>query len=156
MNDKVVRSNLDTLHHIHKVRENIYLIIQSLDERAQKHDDSKLHSPEQEIFGDNAEELAKTEYGTPEYQELLKKVQPAIEHHYQVNRHHPEHWPNGINNMTLVDLIEMLADWAAAINRTKNGDIEKSLEINSKRFQIEDQLKQIMNNTIQEYFKNTN
>ena len=49
------------------------------------------------------------------------KFKPAIDHHYANNRHHPEHWPNGINDMTLMDLIEMLADWKAATARNKNG-----------------------------------
>jgi len=114
MNDNIVKSNLDTIKHIHTVRKNIYTMIQDLDQRAQKHDASKLESPEQEIFGENFEELKNTKYGTPEYDALLAKSKPALDHHYANNRHHPEHWPNGIDDMTLLDLIEMLCDWKAA------------------------------------------
>ena len=49
--------------------------------------------------------------------------------------------------MDLTDILEMLADWKASTERTQNGDIFKSIEINSKRFGIEPQLKQILINT---------
>ena len=83
---------------------------------------------------------------------MLESVRPAIDHHYSKNRHHPQHWPNGINDMDLVDIIEMLADWAAATKRNKNGNIHKSLEFNSDHFRITPQLKQILLNTINRYF----
>lgn len=90
MNDGVIKSNMETVKHIHSVRKNIYKFIEELDDRARNHDQSKLESPEQEIFGEHYESLGKTEYGTPEYTELLTKVQPALDHHYANNRHHPE------------------------------------------------------------------
>jgi hypothetical protein len=98
-------------------------------------------------------ELAKTEYGTPEYGELLKKVQPAINHHYANNSHHPENWKNGIEDMDLIDILEMLADWKAATARKLNGNIKKSIEINAQRFSINPQLRKILENTAERYFK---
>jgi hypothetical protein len=55
--------------------------------------------------------------------------------------------------MTLIDLCEMIADWKAATLRHANGDIAKSLEINQKRFKYTDELKQILLNTVKEYFE---
>lgn len=52
-----------------------------------------------------------------------------------------------INHMTLIDLIEMLCDWVAAVERHADGDIEKSLTINQERFHISPQLQQILKNT---------
>lgn len=152
MNDNIIKSNLETIKHIHEVRSNLFKMIEDLDHRAQHHDASKLQSPEQEIFGENYEELQKTEYGTPEYQKLRDKVQPALEHHYANNRHHPEHWPKEINDMTLMDLNEMLADWRASTKRMKNGNIRKSIEHNAKRFEMSPQLEQIFQNTVREMF----
>ena len=88
--DSVILGKLETLKHIHKVRAYLYQMIEELDNRARLHDQSKLDSPEKETFGEYTPELAKTEYGTPEYEALLEKVRPAIEHHYANNRHHPE------------------------------------------------------------------
>ena len=145
---------MDVVKHIHVVRENIYKMIEELDNRARLHDQSKLESPEQEIFGESYKDLIKTEYGTPEYDALLEKVKPAITHHYANNRHHPEHWRNGIDDMTLIDLIEMLCDWKAATVRNKNGNIRKSIEHNADRFKMSPQLKQIFENTVREMFPN--
>lgn len=151
--DKVILAKLETLKHIHKVRGYLYKMIEELDKRAQLHDLSKLESPEKETFGEHTAELAKTEYGTPEYQALLEKVRPAIEHHYANNRHHPEFWKSGIDDMTLIDLVEMLCDWKAATERNKNGNIRKSLEHNAKRYKMSDQLVSIFHNTVREMFK---
>jgi hypothetical protein len=49
--------------------------------------------------------------------------------------------------MTLVDLAEMLADWKAAGERNANGSLQKSLMINKERFEMSDQLCQILYNT---------
>lgn len=152
MNDNIIKSNLDTIKHIHAVRELLYRVIQNLDHRAQVHDKSKLETPEQEIFAENYGQLERVEYGTPEYNALLEKVKPAITHHYANNRHHPQHWPNGIDDMTLLDLIEMLCDWSAATARNKNGNIRKSIEVNAERFNMSPQLKQIFENTVREMF----
>ena len=152
INDKVVLGNLETTKHIHMVRELLHGMISELDDRARKHDQSKLESPEAEILAEHTPDLAKTTYGTPEYDELLKKVQPALDHHYANNRHHPEHWPDGINDMTLLDLVEMLCDWKAATTRNKNGNIRKSIEHNKERFEMSDQLTQIFENTVREHF----
>ena len=136
--------------HIHQVRSNIYAFVQDLLQRAHNHDQSKLESPELEIFGENTPKLAQVEYDSPEYKALLEEVRPAIDHHYANNRHHPEHWPDGINDMTLVDLMEMLADWQAATLRNKNGNIRKSIEANAKRYKMTPQLRQIFENTVRE------
>lgn len=152
MNDGVIKSNMDTIKHIHVVRGNIYKFIYELDKRAREHDQSKLESPEQEIFGETYEELAKVEYGSDEYKKLLDRVKPAIDHHYANNRHHPEFHKNGIDDMNLVDLLEMLADWKAATARNKNGNIRKSIEINAGRFNMSPQLVKIFENTVKEYF----
>jgi hypothetical protein len=61
--------------------------------------------------------------------------------------HHPEHYSNGIQGMSLLDVIEMLCDWKAATMRHADGDLSKSIEINQKRFGYSDELKSILINT---------
>ena len=153
MNLKEAKGAVETNKHIKSVQQNISLFIKDLVDRSINHDASKLETPELEIFGEYTPELSKTEYGSPEYTELLNKVKPAIEHHYANNRHHPEHWPDGVNDMTLLDLVEMLADWKSATERNKNGNIRKSIEINAKRYKISPQLQQIFENTVRELFQ---
>ena len=151
-NDKTVQGMMETMKHIHRVRELLFLMISKLDERARLHDLSKLESPEKEIFGEYTPELSKVEYGSDEYKALLEKVKPAIEHHYANNRHHSEFHKNGINDMNLIDLVELLVDWKAATERVKNGNIRKSIEHNAKRYGISEQLTGILENTVREYF----
>lgn len=54
----------------------------------------------------------------------------------------------GLNGMSLIDLIEMLCDWFAATQRHNDGNILRSIELNQKRFNYSDELKQIFINTV--------
>lgn len=63
-----------------------------------------------------------------------------------------EHKPSPLDDMTLVDLLEMLVDWKAASERHNDGNIRKSIEINAEQFQMSPQLTRIFENTAREYF----
>jgi len=52
------------------------------------------------------------------------------------------------NNMNLFDLLEMFIDWTAACQRHADGDINKSIEINTARFALSPQLAEIFKNTV--------
>lgn len=86
-------------------------------------------------------------FGSQEYINSLEALKPALDHHYAQYRHHPQHFQNGINDMNLIDIVEMLADWKASSERQQNGNLLTSIEINAERFNISDQLKQILINT---------
>lgn len=152
MDEKLFRSSLETLKHINRVRQLMRVVVMDLNERAKVHDQSKLESPELEIFGEWTPRLAEVEYGSAGYFEMLDYVRPAIVHHYSKNRHHPEYHPDGINDMTLLDLVEMFVDWRAAAERTKNGDLRKSIAHNAERYGMSEQLTRIFNNTVSELF----
>jgi len=151
-NEELLTHDSATLAHVNEVRENIWTLIKALDKRAQVHDASKFEDPERKIFAANTTKLAITEYGTDSYKQLLESIKPAIDHHYAVNRHHPEHFTDGIAGMDLIDLLEMLADWTAATKRNKNGNPHKSIDFNQKRFGICPQLVEILKNTVNRYF----
>ena len=91
------------------VRDKMHKVLGLLLQRVQAHDASKLESPEMEYFAKYTELLAGLTYGSDEYKRVMAEMKPAIEHHYAKNSHHPEHYKNGINDMTLVDLIVMLS-----------------------------------------------
>lgn len=128
-----------------------------IEEQVKKHDDSKMKSPEVEIFDIYTPKLKEITYGSPEYKECLKQMNVALEHHYQVNSHHPEHFPNGISGMTLVDLIEMFCDWKAATMRHKDGNLTTSIEKNAierPKFNLQDDIKQVLLNSIKLFESN--
>jgi hypothetical protein len=116
------------------------------------HDQTKLESPEKEIFDEYTPKLKNTTYGSEEYSKYLKEMKIALDHHYKNNRHHPEHFNNGIRDMNLIDLIEMFCDWLSATERHDDGDIFKSIEHNQSRFDYSDELKDIFDNTAKFYY----
>jgi len=140
----------DTLNHIRDVKKVLSDFSKELDHRGKWHDYSKFSDEEQKVFSNVLDGKKTAKYGTPEYEEVKRKLAPALEHHYKENRHHPEHFANGISGMTLIDLMEMLADWKAATKRHEDDKIETSIEINSKKYNIDNQLKQILVNTVKE------
>ena len=149
MNTRYDSTN-DTKAHIARVADMVTLCADLLELRAKAHDESKLKSPEKEIFDEMTPKLKDSTYGSEEYKGFLAQMKPALDHHYAANSHHPEHYPNGIDGMSLLDLLEMLCDWKAAGERHANGSIGRSLEVNQDRFKIGDQLYAILWNTIRE------
>lgn len=145
---EIYDSSLDTFNHIRDVQELLSLVFNELVVRGINHDDSKLHDPEKSLFDEYSPKLKNCTYGSDEYKQYLIELKVALDHHYQKNSHHPEHYENGIGGMDLLDIIEMLCDWKAATKRHVDGDILKSIEINADRFGIDDQLKQILLNTV--------
>lgn len=139
-----LETNAETLAHIRRVQQLLHKVAANLMERARVHDQSKLSEPEASVFAEFTPKLKGSTYGSPEYQAFLAAMRPALEHHYANNRHHPEHWANGIQDMSLIDLIEMFCDWKAATERHANGSLPKSIELNKKRFGYGDELEQIL------------
>ena len=141
-------SGPDTLKHIGRVRYYLSEIRERLLIRGLAHDSSKLEEPEKSVFDEYTNKLKHTDYGSEEYKGFLEAMAPALAHHYAVNSHHPEHYEDGVDGMDLLDVVEMLCDWKAATERTKNGDIRKSIEMNAKRFGLSVQLQCILMNTV--------
>ncbi len=116
--------------------------------RSEIHDDSKLNDPiEKAMFDQWTPELQKREFGTPEYKEALEGMGEGLKRHYATNRHHPEHYKNGINEMTLADIVEMVCDWMAAAQRKKT-----AINLNecARRWGLSEQLITIIANTLRE------
>lgn len=146
----VYDSRVETLEHSRRVGELIHQLVEVLLYRSTHHDLSKTESPEVEVFDLYTPKLKGVVYGSEEYRSYLTAMGDALAHHYKHNPHHPEHHQNGVNDMTLVDLIEMLADWKAATERHDSGSLSNSLIYNKKRFGISDQLQSILVRTATE------
>ena len=143
----IAECQVETQKHIENVRKYIRFIIDKIHTRGVKHDASKLESPEVELFAEHTLQLANLSYGSDAYKESLEQLKPALDHHYASNRHHPEHFVNGVNDMTLIDIIEMFCDWKASTLRHNDGNLLKSIEQNAERFNMDGQLKGILINT---------
>lgn len=133
----------------HKRLVGVYLqrVVSALFERATVHDFSKFDAEE---FGPYAAALPRYEkaiYGTEEYNAVSAAIWPAIDRHVHGNRHHPEYFPNGINDMNLLDVVEMVCDWIAASQRTPGSTLR--LDLQRERFGINDQLYGIICRTVE-------
>lgn len=140
----------DTTDHINRVRELLDLMAGRLYNRATVHDETKLTSPEKELFDEYTPKLKGSTYGSEEYKQFLEELKVGLDHHYAYNSHHPEHYSNGIDGMSLLDLVEMLCDWKAAGERHTDGSMERSLRVNKDRFKIDPQLQSVLENTAKE------
>jgi len=140
-------TNKEIQKHIYNVKKIINKIRDELYYRGHDHDQSKMVTPEVEIFAEYTDKLKSTTYGSEDYKQYLKDMKPALDHHYNNNRHHPEHFDNGIDDMNLIDVIEMVCDWKAATKRHNDGDFIKSVKYNTNRFGLSKQLAAIIINT---------
>jgi hypothetical protein len=140
-------SRADTLAHIHQVRDNIDIFVIKMLARGRIHDASKLEEPEKSTFDKLIPQLAGLAYGSPEYEAIVERERPALEHHYRRNSHHPEHYGAvGVAGMDLFDLVEMVCDWMAAAERKPDDGVK--LAYNVELFRIEPQLASVIANTL--------
>ena len=142
--------------HIEGVQNYLKTIGLIITTRGYEHDSSKVSDEEYKYFK-MANSIDRNQFKT--YEEYLDYVKPTLDkglkHHYEYNRHHPEHFDNGVNDMTLIDIIEMIIDWKVSIEQ--NGKkLEDEIGYNFDKYNISDQLKKIIMNTfeyINEYEK---
>lgn len=170
-------SKCKTMRHIETVRNYLNTCIRELMNRAEQHDQTKLEDPEVDYFEKYTPLLRGITYGSEKYREIMGEMRPAIEHHNQNNRHHPEHFKsydecNGcfkrfdefpdscdvcgysqytvrydLAEMNLIDQLEMICDWLSASLRHDDGDITRSISINQKRFGYSDDQAKIFRQT---------
>lgn len=138
-------STEDTKAHIAKVQARLQECANNLTVRAERHDESKLHEPEKSMYDEWKPKLRGMPEGSPEIVAARKAMGAALQHHYEVNDHHPD--GRGIVAMSLLSLLEMLCDWRAAID--EKGGVMLS-DVQRERFGIDDQLYSILENTIKE------
>lgn len=91
-------------------------------------------------------------YGSAEYIDKIRRWKKVFDHHYKCNRHHPEHFLNGINDMNLVDMIEMLCDWVGYKNIMSIREAIKVVDTQMDRYGFSNDLRDIMKNTLIDYF----
>ncbi len=137
----------DLVDHKRRVAGYMQVVANELFRRASVHDNSKFSEEEYGAYEEAFPDLQKYAYGSPEFKAALDTIKPAIAHHYAVNDHHPEYFEQGIAQMNLIQLIEMICDWLAASERSQK-DIRVGLEINKKRFAIDNQLHSIIKRTV--------
>lgn len=137
----------DLIDHKQRVAGYMHIIARDIMRRAIVHDNSKFTAEEADAYEKAFPDLQRYAYGSAEFNEVLATIKPALQHHYAVNDHHPEHFENGIEGMGLSELIEMLCDWLAASERSQT-PFYSGFERNKERFHIDNQLFTVLHNTV--------
>lgn len=115
-------------------------LARQLEREADTHDQSKLEFDELEGFYqlDIGRNHQKQEYGSKDYEAGIQI--DAVKLHYERNDHHPEHYPNGLDDMSFVKVLVMLYDWESArLERDTGADMDKTWAMRQKRFNLSDQ-----------------
>ena len=123
------------LYHQRAVQILLLRLAHRLEQRALMHDLSRLRRDELEGFAQIRHIPYQRDMASPEYQASLKREVVGL--HWARNRHHPEFHPNGYEDMKLMDIIEMAADWRAAGYVYKDQDFEGNLVKLFERFDID-------------------
>ena len=137
-----------TRDHINKVQALLHDFVADLVARGIQHDASKFDEVEAgplQAMQDLIDKEGPAPYGTEEYRRRTALLGPMLEHHYAHNSHHPEHYPDGIAGMDLLDLVEMFHDWKAASER--GGDSAMGLSYCIEKYGILPMLASILQNT---------
>lgn len=146
---------LNTVNSILKHRENVksrlLFLADELYQRAYHHDDSKLQAPEIGWLIEMDKE-PRYPYGSPEYFDKMKRWDKFFRHHYKFNRHHPDHFQDGISGMNLADLCEYIVDIISYFEELHVGEALDTVNKQADRFGLDEQLIQILKNTLIEYF----
>ena len=137
----------DTILHVSEVQEHLEEIISELKKRGYAHDRTKFQALEFDSFVSTRDKFKRANYGSKEYKECVDLVRPAVDSHHQKNRHHTGFHKNGINDMTLIDIIEMICDWRAAARRSPDKAFADTLDYAYKKYGVNEQLRKIMENT---------
>lgn len=122
------------LRHIMTVQGLLRRVARQLLNRADDHDLSKL-GPD-ELGGMIEIDGIADRYGlnSPEY--MVALLGKAIKLHQSRHTHHPEYHPNGVEDMSIFDLIEMVCDWKTANKLRGHPEWEKSVDMLVKRLSL--------------------
>lgn len=134
-----------TRAHVLRVSELLGVAIADLMRRAFLHDQSKFSDEERETFS-SLQGLLKADVNTPEYARRMALLGAALQHHYRENDHHPEHFPQGVADMTLPAMVEMLCDWRAAwLDRADESSFRDSFRfLINDRFRVDTTLARVL------------
>lgn len=149
--EKAIETVREVIKHRQSVNKKLNFLSKEISKRGEEHDLSKLQYPEINWLIQMDKE-PKYEYGTKEYFQKMKKWNKFFVHHYTNNRHHPDHFQEGVYGMTLVDLCEYISDIISYYDEMHVGDAIKTIEKQKERFKLDEQLSQILKNTLIEYF----
>jgi hypothetical protein len=129
-----IKTLLIILRHQALVKNYLLQVARKLEERANLHDLSKFQLDEFEGMAKINQIAREMRLDSPEYKASIQSE--AVKLHWSRNSHHPEYYHDGIKDMSLLDLIEMVIDWRAASEVYRRTSLGESLQIQKERFKM--------------------
>lgn len=131
---KLVRYKTDVQHVIHQMSS-------ILNERAVTHDQSAFNQMEMQ----NAFIAINAEGKNPiDTQQLLTTVQDI---HFASNPHHPEYHENGVRDMSIFDILELMADWKITSRAKVNTTFDQYLNEQFAVYDVPEYVQSIIRQT---------
>lgn len=135
---KETKTLLEVLRHNGLVRAFISKLANALEMRGLEHDMSKFGFDEFGTIVCIKGIARRFAYGSPEYEAELNANREALNEHLLHNRHHPECHPGGIDDMSLLDIVEMVCDWMAANAMYGKPTWGEAVAVHAERFGLEE------------------
>lgn len=151
VNEKALNTISTIVHHKENVRKRLMYLASEIQKRAETHDDSKLEYPEI-IWQIEMDEEPRYPYGSEEYFDKVKRWEKFFKHHYEHNRHHPDHYEAGLAEFDIVDLCEFMIDITAYFDQIHPADAISTIDKQFDRFGLNETLQQILKNTLLHYY----
>lgn len=124
--------------------------------RGSEHDNSKFDKDEFRKMSMILKKESSVSFTNPSTQ-LSPEEEKAIKYHWSHNRHHPEYFDNPSEEMTELDILEMVCDWFSRSLQFNTDFIPFILERQENRFHFTDKaFNKILKycNLIEELYKN--
>ena len=112
MNDSM-KALLTITRHRETVASQLERLADELRQRGRDHDRSKLQLDEFEGYERINAAGREHPYGSPELKKAIR-AEECVKLHYARNSHHPEHHYESTEEMSFMDIIEMVIDWYSA------------------------------------------
>lgn len=140
-------------HQLH-VSNNMKRIANELRRRGVRHDNSKFSGIEATIGGMYHDDYNKINVLCPhksDVENYAEKTKAASTEHYKLNDHHVEHFENGLSDMNLIQLTELICDNVAHFKERGYAPTECVYEVGVlfKSHGASDDIISIMKNTVQ-------
>jgi hypothetical protein len=141
-------SRIDTSDHIRKVAVLLHVVAKELMDRADGHDASKLIEPEVSGFNQSQKDWRVSPMALMSIGQGLRLISRSLSITTKGIVTILSSMLMGWHDMTLVDLIEMIVDWEASARRNPRGRAIDVIDMQQKRFNLDDQLTAVIKNTL--------
>ena len=133
--------------------------IMKLEIATEEHDTDKLKEPLKSSYDKYTEELNNLSFSSDKLSKLIDQYKEFSKSHYDNADHHPNKH-NGVQNMPIPNLIEMLCDWCARLEQTSESNLRERIyayiDKQAEELKFDNALASILKNSADDILLNSN